>query len=462
MQPFLKSVMYSFKKYLPYYKRNLRVALPVMLTQLGASLVGLFDSIMVGHYATVDLAAVSFANALFFMAMVFAMGALMAITPLVGIHVGEMNAQPENKADIRQKIAVLFQNGMLFTLLQSALMLLLLGGCLPFLEYFGQDPEVVAVARPYYILIVISIVPFLFFCFFKQFLEGLGNTLVAMIITLTMNALNIFLNWIFIYGHWGAEAMGATGAGIGSLISRVGMVLCFVATVWFHRDWKYYMQAFSWRSFSWQAIKQQIQIGFPIGAQTFLETFTFAASFVIIGWISKEALAAHQVANQIADLTFMIAMGVGAATTIRVSHQLGAGDLHAVRMASNASIHLVLVINTVGAAIMIGLRNYIPMLFTEDPEVIVIASQLIIIAGLFQYADGLQAVGAAMLRGITDVKVPMVIAFVSYIVVGLSVGLLCAFPLQMGAAGIWVGFVCGLALAAICFHIRFNRKFRTL
>jgi MATE family multidrug resistance protein len=417
---------------------------------------------MVGHYATVDLAAVSFANALFFMTMVFAMGALMAITPLVGVCMGEMNVQQENQSAIRNKIAILFQNGMLFTVLQSALMLLLLGGCIPFLEYFGQEPEVVVVARPYYILIVISLVPFLFFTFFKQFLEGLGNTLVAMIITLAMNGLNILLNWVFIYGHWGADAMGATGAGIGSLISRLGMPLCFVIAMWLHRDWKYYIQTFSWRKISWEEIKKQMTLGFPIGAQTFLETFTFAASFVIIGWISKEALAAHQVANQIADMTFMIALGIGAATTIRVSHQLGAGNLKAVRMASNASIHLVLVMNTIGATLMISLRNYIPMLFTEDTEVIAIASQLIVIAGLFQYADGLQAVGAAMLRGITDVKVPMVIAFVSYIIVGLSVGLLCAFPLKMGAAGIWIGFICGLALAAICFHIRFNRKFKQL
>ena len=452
--------MIKIKEYLPYYKRNLKVALPVMLTQLGASLVGLFDSMMVGHYATVDLAAVSFANALFFMAMVFAMGALMAITPLVGIQMGEMNIMPEKKADIRQKIAVLFQNGMLFTMLQSALMLILLAGCIPFLSYFGQEPEVIEVARPYYILIVVSLVPFLVFTFFKQFLEGLGNTLVAMIITLAMNGLNILLNWIFIYGHLGAEAMGATGAGIGSLISRVGMALCFGLAMWFHKDWKYYIQTFSWRNFSWSEIKQQIKLGFPIGAQTFLETFTFAASFVIIGWISKEALAAHQVANQIADMTFMIALGVGAATTIRVSHQLGEKNIVGVRMASNASIHLVLVINTIGAALMIGLRHYIPMLFTEDQEVIAIASNLIVIAGLFQYADGLQAVGAAMLRGITDVKVPMLIAFVAYILVGLSVGLVCAFPMGMGAAGIWIGFIFGLSLAAICFHIRFRRLMR--
>ena len=436
-----------------------------MLTQLGASLVGFFDSIMVGHYATVDLAAVSFANAIFFTVMVFAMGALMGVTPLVGIQVGQLTSNNEStlssitQLDCRARIASLFQNGMLFTVLLCVVMLLLLGGCIPFLDCFGQDPEVIEVAHPYYILIVVSLVPFLFFSFFKQFLEGLGNTMVAMVITLLMNGLNILLNWVFIYGNWGFEPMGAAGAGLGSLISRIGMPLCFWVVMAFHREWKQYLRM-AWQRFSWLRIRELGKIGFPIGGQTLLETFLFTASFVIIGWISKEALAAHQVANQIADMTFMLALGIGSATTIRVSHQLGEGNLHGVRMASNASIHLVLLMNTIGAALMIGLRNYIPTLFTEDQEVIVIASQLIVVAGLFQYADGLQAVGAAMLRGITDVKVPMVIAFVAYIVVGLSVGLLCAFPLQMGATGIWIGFICGLALAAICFHIRFKKNTR--
>jgi MATE family multidrug resistance protein len=459
----------AFRDYLPYYKRNLRVALPVMLTQLGASLVGFFDSIMVGHYATVDLAAVSFANAIFFTVMVFAMGALMGITPLVGIQVGaNLNSETSNtqypianSVASHNPIASLFQNGMLFTVLLSALMLLLLGSCIPFLDHFGQDPDVIEVARPYYILIVISLVPFLFFAFFKQFLEGLGNTMVAMVITLLMNGLNILLNWVFIYGNWGFEPMGATGAGLGSLISRIGMPLCFWAVMAFHKEWKQYLRM-AWERFSWQRIRELARIGFPIGGQTLLETFLFTASFVIIGWISKEALAAHQIANQIADMTFMLALGIGSATTIRVSHQLGEGNIHGVRMASNASVHLVLLMNTLGAALMISLRNYIPMLFTEDAEVIAIASQLIVLAGLFQYADGLQAVGAAMLRGITDVKVPMLIAFVSYILIGLSVGLVCAFPLGMGASGIWIGFIFALAIAAICFHIRFNRKLRLL
>ena len=452
----------KLKEYLPYYKRNLKVAIPVMLTQIGGALVGLFDTMMVGHYATVDLAAVSFSNALFFTVMVFASGALMGLTPLVGVQDGEMSEYPEKGDIIRRKIASLLQNGLYFTLIIGLITTLLLAICIPLLGHFGQDTEVVEVARPYYILIVISLLPYLLFCLQKQFLEGLGNTVVAMIIVLTMNALNVLLNRVFIYGHWGAPAMGATGAGIATLVSRVGMPICMFAVIALHRNWRGYLQLFSRRLSSWREVCHIARIGFPIGGQTFFETVTFTLAVVVVGWISKEAIAAHQIATQVSNLTFMLALGIGAGTTIRVSHQLGKGDLPAVRMASNASIHLVVLINTFAAALMIGLRHYIPLLFTEDAEVIAIASQLLIFAGLYQYSDGLQAVGAAMLRGITDVKVPMVIAFVSYIIVGLSVGLVCAFPLDMGAAGIWVGFIVGLTFAAVLFHTRFNKKYRQM
>ena len=439
-----------------------------MLTQLGASLVGLFDSIMVGHYATVDLAAVSFSNALFFTVMVFAMGALMGLTPLIGIQVGKISDTTDNSdestrlAESKNIISSLFQNGMLFTILLSIMTLILLGGCIPFLHCFGQDPAVVEVARPYFILIVISIVPFLFFTFFKQFLEGLGNTSVAMVITLVMNGINILLNWLFIYGNWGCPELGATGAGIGSLVARIGMPICFFVVMYFRREWKEYMTSMRWSKFKASVIKELTKIGFPIGVQTLMETIAFTAAFIFIGWISKEALAAHQIANQICDMTFMVILGIGSATTIRVSHQLGANNLHGVRMASNASIHLVLFINTIGAILMIGLRNQIPMLFTEDPEVIAIASKLVVLAGVLQLADGLQVVAASMLRGITDVKIPMFIALFSYTIVCISIGLFLAFLMGMGAVGIWIGFVVGLSVAAICLHIRFRWKFKQI
>lgn len=441
---------YSFQAYLPYYRRNLRLAFPVMLTQLGAALVGLFDSIMVGHYGTADLAAVSFSNALFFTVMVFAMGALMAVTPLVGYAVGA--------GESKEHISGLLANGMIFTLLVTILALVLLVPCIPLLHRFGQEEDVVLAARPYFTLIVLSIVPFLFFCLCKQFLEGLGNTTVAMVITVACNLLNILLNYVFIFGHWGIRPMGAEGAGLATLIARTLTAVCFVVVILMRRDWRQYLTLIQRRMFRWQEIRQFIRIGVPIGFQSFVEAFLFTASFVIIGWISKESLAAHHIANQMADMTFMLAMGIGSATTIRVSHQLGKGDLPAVRMASRASVHLCLMMNTIGALVMITLRNYLPYVFTSDPEVISIAGTLILIAGLFQYADGLQCIGGAMLRGIQDVRVPMRIAYIAYLVVALPLGIVLTFPLGLGAKGMWIAFVIGLAIPAVCFHIRFQRQ----
>lgn len=460
--------LYQFSTYLPYYKRNLKVAAPVMLTQFGAALVGLADSIMVGHYSTADLAAVSFSNAIFFTVMVFSMGAMMGITPIVGQFHGRLEklmAQGTTEEEIAHKheqITSALANGFVFTLLMSLLSLLLLAPCIPFLDAFGQEPEVVTCARPYYILVVLSILPFLLFCFCKQFLEGLGNTLVAMLITLGCNLLNIFLNWIFIFGHWGAPPMGAAGAGLASLIARTLMPVCFIVAMLYRAEWRKYITAIRGLMISRKEIEHQMAIGMPVGLQSFAETFLFTASFIIIGWINKESLAAHHIANQMAELTFMLALGIGAATTIRVSHQMGKGDLHAVRMASRASIHLCLLMNTIGAGIMIGFRHQIPYIFTNDPEVVPIASTLLLIAGLFQYADGLQCIGAAMLRGIQDVRVPMRIALFAYIAVALPLGIVLTFPLGMGAKGMWLAFIIALAIPAVLYHIRFNRQLKQL
>jgi MATE family multidrug resistance protein len=459
---------YSFREIWPYYKRNLQVAFPVMLTQLGAALVGLFDSIMVGHYGTADLAAVSFSNALFFTVMVFSMGALMGVTPLVGHVHGRLEkllVQGTTDEEIEHKheqISSYLINGLIFTAIVCVLSLSILAPCISFLDLFGQDPEVVVRARPYYILIVLSIIPFLLFCFFKQFLEGLGNTLIAMLITLGCNLLNIFLNWVLIFGHFGFAALGAEGAGWATLISRCLMPICFLMAMLCKADWRQYISSARAYLITRREVERLVSIGTPIGLQSFAEAFLFTASFVIIGWISKEALAAHHIANQMCDLTFMLATGIGAATTIRVSHQLGRGDLHAVRMASRASVHLCLLMNTVGAAIMIFGRNYIPYIFTNDPEVIPIASTLLLIGGLFQYADGLQCIGAAMLRGIQDVRIPMRIALFAYIAIGLPLGLYLTFSCHLGAPGMWTAFIIALAIPAVLFHIRFAKQLKNI
>lgn len=444
--------MATLKEYLPYYKRNLKVALPVMLTQIGASLVGIADSIMVGHYSTADLAAVSFSNALFFTVMVFGMGSMMGITPLVGM------AFVQGR---HNDVAGYLHGGFRFAIIMMLLTGLPLAIAIPFLDHFGQESVVVTAARPYYIMVVISIIPSMLFFLLKQFFEGLGNTMVAMLITLATNILNIFLNWVFIFGHFGFSAMGAGGAGIATLIARALTPLCFIVVMICKSEWRKYL--FNTAQHAYKAIVRELgKVGLPIGGQTLLETIAFTLSFIMVGWINKESLAAHQIANQIADLTFMLAIGIGSATTIRVSHQLGEGNLEGVRMASNASIHLVLLMNAIGATLMISLRGLIPYAFTNDEEVVRIASILILCAGMFQFADGMQTVGAAMLRGITDVRMPMLYALIAYILVALPVGALCMFTLHMGAPGMWVGFILGLSVAAALFHTRFRKRLRIM
>lgn len=415
-----------------------------MLTGLGNALIGMCDTMMVGHYGTTDLAAVSMANCIFFTAMVFAMGAVMAITPLVG----KSFVQNEHS-----RVSAIFHNGLVYTLLLSLIMTVLLLLVIPFLYRIGQDPEVVRVATPYYILAVVSVLPFLLFHFEKQFLEGLGNTLVAMLITIGVNLLNILLNYFFIFGIGAIPALGATGAAIATLIARTLMPIAYLVALLRRPAWRRYLS--ERMPVSWREIWTITKVGLPIALQQTMEIFAFTFSFIMIGWISKEALAAHQITNQISDFTFLVSIGVGAAATIRVSHQYGLRDYYAMRMAAKASIHLALLWGTVSFVSIFALRRYIPMAFSSDPLVLPIASELLILCGIFQISDALQCVGGAMLRGITDVRWPMVIALVSYILIALPVGYLLTFPMGLGARGMWIAFIIGLTLAAILLHARF-------
>lgn len=435
----------SLSSYIPFYKRNLKVAGPVMLTQLGAAMAGIIDSVMVGHFGTTELAAVSFANSIFFTAMVFAFGALMGITPLVGY------AYVQHK---EERVGTLFRSGLLFALVLSlALTVLLLLFYLVF-PHMGQDADLIRVATPYYFLAILSTVPFLMGHYAKQFLEGLGNTFVAMVVTISLNLINIPLNWIFIFGHLGAPAMGATGAGVATLIIRVLQPICLFGAISLMPRWRQYVTVGKCRlREAWEVTK----LGVPIGLQQAMEIVAFTGSVTMVGWISKEAVAAHQIANHLSDLTFMVSCGIGAATTIRVAHQYGAGKIYEMRMAAKASLHLGLVWSLLGAGVMIGGCRLIPLAFTSDPEVVEIASSLLILSGLFQISDAMQCIGGAMLRGIADVKVPMMIAFAVYIVIALPLGYLLMFPCGLGVRGMWVAFIVGLTLAAVLLHLRFWR-----
>ena len=432
-------------KYLPYYKRNLRVAGPVMLSQLSAAMAGIVDSIMVGHYGTTELAAVSFANSIFFTFMVFAMGALMGLTPLVGY------AFVQNR---HEDVGRLWRGGVVWTLMVTAAMLVAMAIMLAVMPHMGQDADVLATATPYYILAMISTLPFLLMVIEKQMLEGLGNTTIAMCVSLVMNLVNIPLNWILIFGHCGLPAMGATGAGIATLIVRTAQPIVLYALMWAHQEWRQYLVGEKAR---WAEVWKVGRLGLPIGLQQMMEIFAFTFSVTLVGWISKEAVAAYQIANHMADLMFMVSIGIGAATVIRVSHQYGAGKIYDMHMAAHAALHMGLVWSLFGATVCIGGCGLIPEIFTEDAEVIRIAKPLLILCGLFQISDAMQCIGGSMLRGLADVRVPMIYAFVTYILITMPLGYILMFPVGLGVNGIWIAFIVGLTIAAVLMLTRWHK-----
>ena len=451
--------MYRFSTYKEQYKQNLRLALPVVLTQLGQILTQFADNLMVGQYGGDDplpLAAVSFGGAVFFILFITSIGIALGMTPLIG----ELYAQGN-----RERSSHLLQNGILFYGALGIAMTAFQYAIIPLMYHLGQPVEVVDAAIPYYKMLVWSMPFVMLFFAFKQFLEGVGNTKVEMVVTIIANLANVGFNWIFIYGRCGLPEMGAVGAGLGTLLSRIIAPILMIGYFYARREYRDYLERFALRNYSWREVGQLTRMGLPIALQMFLESSAFVGTGIMMGWFgdgAKTAIGANQIATTIANCAFMIVMSIGAATTIRVSHCYGARNLGEMTMAAKASYHLVLAWNAFAAAVFLSLRHVIPTLFTTNAEVIGIASQLLAFAALYQLSDGIQNVSVGILRGIQDVRIIMPIALISYWLLNLPVGYLVGFTLGMGPAGLYIGFTFGLSTAALLMILRIRRSIRRL
>jgi MATE family multidrug resistance protein len=406
---------------------------------------------MVGHVGTSELAAASFANSVFMIGMFFGMGITFGITPLIG------SAFSGGKF---AEVAVWLKNG-IFTHLAAAFVLcFIMAGVYFLLPLMGQTEAVTQLAQPYYLLLCISYIPFMLFFSFKQILEGIGNTKVAMHITITANVINVIFNYLLIYGKFGFPELGLNGAGFGTLISRISMpVLFFLYILKTPAIKTYFVQAHH-QVFSKQKIISLLKIGIPIAFQIIVEGIAFSIGAIMMGWLGEVQLAAHQVAIGLASFTYMISLGISQANTIRVSHQMGVNDFKALKRAAFASTHLVLAFMSSMGVIFILARNILPYLFTVDPEVIKIASGLLIIAAIFQVFDGLQVVMLSTLRGMADVKLPMFIAFIAYLLIGIPTSYILSFKLMIGPQGIWYGYLAGLGAAGVLFYLRFQHNLK--
>ena len=420
---------------------------------LGQVMTGVADSVMVGWTGATPLAASSFANIFFSIPLFFGIGVSYAITPLVAEGAG---------AKDQTKIIEILRHGFIINLLVAILLVGLIFLVEPFMFSMGQPEDVVALGIPYLSIIGVSIIPTMIFQTYRQFAEGLEKTRMAMIIVVGSNLLNIALNYILIFGKHGFPEMGLNGAGWATLISRVVMAISMMLYVYYGKRFIAFRKGFSFGSYSKSLISKMLHIGLPAGSQFIFEAGAFGFSALMMGWLGTTALAAHQIAINLATISYMTTSGLGAAATIRVGNFLGQRDKRKLQDSAFTMIWMAVALMAAWALLFIFGRHLLPSLYIEDAAVIELTAALLIIAAFFQLSDGIQVVCAGALRGLQDVKVPSILIFVAYWVIALPLGYWLAFPLGLGATGIWIGLLIGLTLTASAMVVRFWRLSRNL
>jgi multidrug resistance protein, MATE family len=435
------------KFYLYAYRKTILLAYPVVLSQLGHIMVGVVDTAMVGQLGSNEQASVALANSFYTIVLVFGLGISYGATPMVA-------AQHPQKDKL--EIASLLKHSMLLNTIIGILLFLLLSVLSPFFNLLNQPQIVVDSAIPFFNIMILGMIPLCFFSGLKQFAEGLSYTKTAMLITIGSNIVNIVLNYCMIFGKFGFAPMGLMGSCWASFISRIFMALSMFVYVFYSKSFKSYSTLFSSVKLNFELSKKILKIGIPSGLQWLFEIGAFSIALVMIGWIGAKYQAAHQVALSIAAVTYMMASGISSAATVRVGNQYGRAMKHRLRQAGFSAFILVMAFMFCCACLLILFHNQLPYLFSNDPEVIQIASQLIVIAAFFQLSDGIQVVGLGALRGVNDTKIPTYITLFAYWIIALPLCYFLAFKMNMGVNGIWYGLLVGLSIAAVLLFWRFN------
>ena len=447
-------------RYVRYYKQILHLAMPVVLAQAGQLTTQFADTAMVGNFGGSDpapLAAVSLGSSLFLLIYLAALGLALAITPLVGEHYARGD---------KQLVARLFENGMLYSIIIGLIAMVAALALRPFISVLGEwmatpgedIAAVVDMAIPYYDMLVWSTLPLMLFLGVKQFLEGIGNTSTAMWITLAGNAVNLILNYIFIFGNYGAEAMGAEGAGLATLLSRIGQMIAIIGYMLLAPKLQVYRSYFSRKSLSVASLRALLHVGYPISFQMILESAAFILTSILALSFGTVAGGAMQVTFSIANVAWMITVAIGSASTILVSHIYGSRNRDELRPTVNATYHLGLMWALFMAVIFILFREPIATLFTDNSEVIALTAQLMLLIAVYQFSDAVQGLSISMLRGIQDVKIIMPIVMCSYLLINIPVGCMLAYSFGMECHGLVIGLILGLSVAALLTCVRLRRR----
>ena len=445
------------KQYTREFRYNLVLAAPVMLGMLGHTFVGLVDNIMVGQLGTAELAAVSLGNSFMFIAMSLGIGFSTVITPIV--------AEADGEKDFDKGKSALKHGLFLCTTIGIILFLLILMAK-PLMDLMNQPEEVVTLALPYLDLVAFSLIPLIVFQAFKQFSDGLSLTRYPMYATLIANIVNVLLNYLLIFGKAGFPELGITGAAIGTLISRLVMVVFLWVFLRNKKKSKDYVTNIKIFVLQQKMIKKIIALGFPSSLQMFFEVAIFTAAIWLSGILGKNPQAANQIALNLASMTYMIATGLSVASMIRVGNQKGLKAFKELRRIAFSIFLLGFLIEFGFALLFVLFNELLPQIYLDvddvanmkdNMEVIKTASELLIVAALFQISDGVQVTVLGALRGLQDVKVPTTITFIAYWIVGFPVMYYLGLKTELQSAGIWLGLLAGLTVSAVLLFIRFNR-----
>nr|WP_236673122.1 MATE family efflux transporter [Flavobacterium tagetis] len=432
------------------------MAYPVILGMVGHTLIGIVDNIMVGKIGSTELAAVSLGNSMIFIAMSLGIGFSTAITPIVAEGDAEKNDT---------KIRSAFHHGLFLCTILGLLLFTVIMFAKPIMELLKQPADVIVLAKPYLGWVAFSLIPLVMYQGYKQFADGMSLTKYSMYAMVMANVLHVGINYVLIYGIWIFPKMGIIGAALGTVISRIFLVMFMHIMLSRRDDLKRFFKGFSFNEIKKATINKIISIGFPSAMQMLFEVVLFTASIWLCGNIGKTSQAANQIALSLASMTFMFAMGLSVTSMVRVSNQRGLMDYKKLIVVARSIFLLAIILETVFAIFFIAFHDYLPYIFLnmentgqilDNEEVIAIASKLLLIAAIFQISDGIQVVVLGALRGLQDVKVPMYITFVAYWVIGFPISYYLGEHTELKAQGVWVGLLAGLTAAAICLYIRFH------
>ena len=453
---FAKKYNVALSLYTKEFSANIRLAYPVILGMLGHTLIGVIDNIMVGRLGATELAAVSLGNSFVFIAMSAGIGFSTAITPIV--------AQGDAAKDT-VAVRSAFHHGLLLCTVLGIVLFGVVSFCAPLMKLMHQPDEVIALATPFVGWVGFSLLPMVIFQGYKQFADGMSLTKYAMYAVIFSNVIHVGINYVLIYGVWFFPQMGMMGAAIGTVISRIVMLLFMHFSLSRNAKLRQYFSNFSFSEIKKGMLKKIVALGLPSSMQMLFEVALFTAAVWLSGFLGKTNQAANQIALSLASMTFMFAMGLSVAAMVRVGNQKGLRDYVNLRIVARSIFLLAIFVEIVFAALFIALHNYLPHVFVnaenalqlqDNAEVIGIASTLLIVAAVFQISDGIQVVVLGALRGLQDVKVPTVITFVAYWVIGFPVSFYLGLYTPLKATGIWIGLLAGLTAAALFLYLRFN------